>query len=138
MVSCMLLSHGSQAVQTSRFSAARVPIDTCGMSYLRGFGNVVCNCNFVICTIKYTHTCALGRGFKLVSQISLESNTRTTQMLASFHFSREPPVSVSTFLINLKGPPILVQGFFNNLIDPLVWFRTFFSTIQDPWFLQGL
>jgi hypothetical protein len=25
MVSCMLLSHGSQAVQTSRFSAARVP-----------------------------------------------------------------------------------------------------------------
>jgi hypothetical protein len=28
MVSCMLLSHGSQAVQTSRFSAARVPVDT--------------------------------------------------------------------------------------------------------------
>jgi hypothetical protein len=25
MVSCMLLSHGSQVVQTSRFSAARVP-----------------------------------------------------------------------------------------------------------------
>jgi hypothetical protein len=22
------------------------------------FGNVVCNCNFVICTVKYTHTCA--------------------------------------------------------------------------------
>jgi hypothetical protein len=21
----------------------------------RGFGNIVCNCNFVICTIKYTH-----------------------------------------------------------------------------------
>jgi hypothetical protein len=31
MVSCMLLSHGSQAVQTSRFSAAKVPMDTCGM-----------------------------------------------------------------------------------------------------------
>jgi hypothetical protein len=31
MVSCMLLSHGSQAVQTSRFSAARVPMHTCGM-----------------------------------------------------------------------------------------------------------
>jgi hypothetical protein len=29
--------------------------------------NVVCNCNFVICTVKYTHTCALGTGFKLVS-----------------------------------------------------------------------
>jgi hypothetical protein len=31
MVSCMLLSHRSQAVQTSRFSAARVPMDTCEM-----------------------------------------------------------------------------------------------------------
>ncbi len=51
MVSCMLLSHGSQAVQTSRFSAARVPMNTWG-----GFGNVVCRCNFVICTVKYTHT----------------------------------------------------------------------------------
>jgi hypothetical protein len=30
------------------------------------FGNVVCNCNFVICTVTYTHTCALGMGFKLV------------------------------------------------------------------------
>jgi len=36
-------------------------MDTC-----RGFGNVVCNCNFVICTVKYTHTCALGTGLKLV------------------------------------------------------------------------
>ncbi len=27
--------------------------------------NVVCSCNFVICTVKYTHTCALGTGFKL-------------------------------------------------------------------------
>ncbi len=32
----------------------------------RGFGNVVCSCNFVICTVKYTHTCALGMGFKLI------------------------------------------------------------------------
>jgi hypothetical protein len=32
----------------------------------RGFGNVVCSCNFVIYTVKYTHTCALGTGFKLV------------------------------------------------------------------------
>jgi len=30
------------------------------------FGNVVYNCNFVICTVKYTHTYALGTGFKLV------------------------------------------------------------------------
>jgi hypothetical protein len=30
------------------------------------FGNVVCNYNFVICTVKYTHTCASGTGFKLV------------------------------------------------------------------------
>jgi len=26
-----------------------------------GFGNVVCNCNFVICTIKYTHLCIRHR-----------------------------------------------------------------------------
>ncbi len=37
MVSCMLLSHGSQAVQTSRFSAARVPMNTCGMWYIERF-----------------------------------------------------------------------------------------------------
>jgi hypothetical protein len=41
-------------------------MDTCGMWDIKGFGNVVCSCNFVICTIKYTHTCALGTGFKLV------------------------------------------------------------------------
>jgi hypothetical protein len=34
MVSCMLLSHGSQALQTSRFSAARVLMDTCRMWYI--------------------------------------------------------------------------------------------------------
>jgi hypothetical protein len=64
MVSCMLLSHESQAVQTSRFSMARVSMDTCGMSYIKRFENVVCNYNFVICIVKYTHTCALGMGFK--------------------------------------------------------------------------
>jgi hypothetical protein len=37
MVSCMLLSHGSQAVQTSRFSAARVLMNTCGMWYIERF-----------------------------------------------------------------------------------------------------
>ncbi len=37
MVSCMLLSHRSQAVQTSRFSTARVPMDTCGMWYIERF-----------------------------------------------------------------------------------------------------
>jgi hypothetical protein len=37
MVSSMLLFHGSQVVQTSRFSAARVPINTCGMSYIKRF-----------------------------------------------------------------------------------------------------
>jgi hypothetical protein len=38
MVSCMLLSHhGSQTVQTSRFSAARIPMDTCEMCYIERF-----------------------------------------------------------------------------------------------------
>jgi hypothetical protein len=58
-ICCYLTGHErckSQAVQTSRFSAARVSMDTCGMSYIKGFGNVVCNYNFVICTIKlHTH-----------------------------------------------------------------------------------
>jgi hypothetical protein len=39
MVSRMLLSHGSQAVQTSRFSAARVTMDTCRMWYVERFWN---------------------------------------------------------------------------------------------------
>jgi hypothetical protein len=34
MVNCMLLSHRSQALQTSRFSAAKVPMDTCRMWYI--------------------------------------------------------------------------------------------------------
>jgi hypothetical protein len=33
----------------------------------KSFGNVICNCNFVICTVKYTHTCALGTWFKLMN-----------------------------------------------------------------------
>ncbi len=37
IVSCMLLSHGSQAVQTSRFSAARIRMDTCRMFYIERF-----------------------------------------------------------------------------------------------------
>jgi hypothetical protein len=39
MVSYMLLFHESQVVQTSRFSAARVPLDTCEMSYIKRFWN---------------------------------------------------------------------------------------------------
>jgi len=73
-VSCVLLSHRSQEVQTSRFSVARCLMDTCGMLYKRGFGNVICNCNFVICTIKYTHTYALGTGFELVSLMRQMNN----------------------------------------------------------------
>jgi ATP-dependent DNA helicase PIF1 len=37
MVNCMLLSHGSQAVQTLRFLAAKVPMDTCRMWYTKRF-----------------------------------------------------------------------------------------------------
>jgi hypothetical protein len=39
MVSYMLLFHESQVVQTSRFSTARVLIDTCEMSYIKRFWN---------------------------------------------------------------------------------------------------
>jgi hypothetical protein len=34
--------------------------------------NVVCNYNFVTCTVKYTHTCASGTGFKLVVAVHEE------------------------------------------------------------------
>jgi hypothetical protein len=37
MVSCMLLSHRSQVMQTSTFSAARASMDTCGMWYIERF-----------------------------------------------------------------------------------------------------
>jgi len=37
MVNYMLLFHGSQVVQTSRFSTVRVPMDTCEMSYIKRF-----------------------------------------------------------------------------------------------------
>jgi ATP-dependent DNA helicase PIF1 len=37
MVSYMLLSHGSQVVQTSKILAARVSMDTCGMWYIKRF-----------------------------------------------------------------------------------------------------
>jgi hypothetical protein len=39
MVSYMLLFHGSQVMQTSRFSMAKVPIDTCEMLYIKRFWN---------------------------------------------------------------------------------------------------
>jgi hypothetical protein len=37
MFSCMVLFQGSQAVQTSRFSVARVPMNTCRMWYTERF-----------------------------------------------------------------------------------------------------
>jgi hypothetical protein len=37
MVRCMLLSNESQVVQTSRYSAAKVSMDTCGMWYIERF-----------------------------------------------------------------------------------------------------
>jgi hypothetical protein len=61
MVSCMLLSHESQTMQTSRFSTARVPMNTCRMWYIERFGNVFWSCNFVICTVQYTHLCIRHR-----------------------------------------------------------------------------
>jgi hypothetical protein len=53
-VCCYLTCH--KQCKQQKFSAARVPMDTCGMWYI-GFGNVVCSCNFVICIVKYTHLC---------------------------------------------------------------------------------
>jgi hypothetical protein len=73
MVSCMLLFHGSQVVQTSRFSAARVLMNTCGMWYIERFGNVICSCNFVIGIVKYTHLCISHRVQTMISIWQYES-----------------------------------------------------------------
>jgi len=72
----LVYSHGQLYVAISQVtSSANIKIFSgqgpdgymWNVVYKRGFGNVVCNCNFVICTIKYTYnTCALGTGFKLV------------------------------------------------------------------------
>jgi len=32
----------------------------------KNFENIVCNCNFVILSVKYTHTCALSTRFKYI------------------------------------------------------------------------
>ncbi len=56
------------------------------------FGNVVCNCNFVICTVKYTHTCVLGRGF------NLEKNIKTGSM-------NQDPISNHVVCFRLFLPP---------------------------------
>jgi hypothetical protein len=63
--------HGQLYVAISRVtSSANIKIFSSQgpNEYMRnvGFGNVICSYNFVICTVKYTHTCALGTGFKLV------------------------------------------------------------------------
>jgi len=83
MVSCLLISHRSQAMQTSRFSMARVLMNTCGMWYIERFWNVVCSCNFVICT----HTYALGMRFKLLQQyITKEVDAQTKKMQTPSYF----------------------------------------------------
>jgi len=63
-VCCYLTSHKQCKHQDFQRPRSRWIHAKCGLS--RGFGNVVCSCNFVICTIKYTQTYALGTGFKLV------------------------------------------------------------------------
>jgi hypothetical protein len=72
MVSCMLLSQGHKQPKHQDYQRPRSHGYMWNVVYKRGFGNVVCNCNFVICTVKYTHTCALGTEFKLVDIMGLE------------------------------------------------------------------
>jgi len=45
-------------ISTLDFQCVTMSIDSC-------FKNLYFISGFVICTVKYTHTCALGRGFKL-------------------------------------------------------------------------
>ncbi len=73
MVSCCYLTSHKQCKHQDfqRLGSPQIHAE-CGIQ--RGFRNVVCSCNFVICTVKYTHTCALGTGFKLVYLLMVEGS----------------------------------------------------------------
>jgi hypothetical protein len=53
-VCCYLTGHKQCKHQDFQRPGSRWIHAECGIQ--RGFGNVVCSCNFVICTVKYTHT----------------------------------------------------------------------------------
>jgi hypothetical protein len=116
MVSCMLLSHGSQAVQTSRFSAARVPMDTCGMSYIKRFWN----CNFVICTIKYTHLCIRHR-----DQTSAHNTTSLINKKLPYSSRMHP------HRLNLGGGRLLLRNCPSSGLPLSVCFAPFQSDIPE-------
>ncbi len=63
-VCCYLTGHKQCKHQDFQRPGSQWIHAECGI--YRGFESVVCSCNFVICTVKYTDTCALGMGFKLV------------------------------------------------------------------------
>ncbi len=63
-VCCYLTGHKQCKHQDFHWPGSQWIHAKCGIQ--RGFGDVVCSCNFVVCTVKYTHTYALGTGFKLV------------------------------------------------------------------------
>jgi hypothetical protein len=54
-VCCYLTGHKQCKHQDFQRPGSRWIHAECGIQ--RGFGNGVCSCNFVICTIKYTHLC---------------------------------------------------------------------------------
>jgi hypothetical protein len=61
----MLLSHESKSVQHQDFQQPGSGWIYAECDTERDFGNVIFSCNFVICIVKYTHTCALGMRFNL-------------------------------------------------------------------------
>jgi hypothetical protein len=58
-VRCYLMGHKQCKHQDFQWPGSRWIHAECGI--YRGFGNVVCSCNFVICTVKYTHMCIRHR-----------------------------------------------------------------------------
>jgi hypothetical protein len=102
-------------MQTSRFSAAKGPMDTCE--------NVVCSCNFVICTVKYTHTCALGRGFKLVKNIMAEGCYQNEGKLSVFVKPTDGSFTkIQDFLCSHLGVPYFHKAPIIGLYPTHKWF----------------
>jgi hypothetical protein len=109
-VCCYLTGHKQCKHQDFQQPGSRWIHAECGIK--RGFGNVVCSCNFVICTVKYTHTCALGTGFKLVIIIRQLAAQVVQYLSFAFVYFLKFKFVVGCLYEQCRVPYILLHGSF--------------------------